>query len=153
VAVAVSVLDRDLSPENAESPGRANAGNSDSSREPVLVNRRLIIHEDEEQAVPIPRSLFDLLLRRLDECKDRGWSDVWLAVAGIGGGLLVAALVAALTLPAVTSPAEKATIWMLVVLGGVILILCLGAYFSQRGGSCEKIDHLKEDLERYRGRA
>jgi hypothetical protein len=70
-------------------------------------------------------------------------------MAGVGGGLSTAALVTASALPSGTSSADKVVLWMLTVLGGVIFILCLVAYFTQRHRQGEKISDLKADMEMY----
>jgi hypothetical protein len=117
----------------------------------VLVTQELSIRQSQEPGVLIGKRLYSRYLERMEDCKSHGWSDFWLAAAGIGGGLATAALVAALALPSTVPATDKDILWMLVILGGIVLILCLLAYFTQRYHHEKEIDSLKKDLEIYLG--
>jgi len=94
----------------------------------------------------------DRLIERLDGCKPRSWTDLWLAGAGVGASLAIAAFVGVLTLP-LTPSATRDILWILTVTGIVILILCLAAYLSQRSRYEAEISELEKDLKLYRDRA
>jgi hypothetical protein len=113
----------------------------------VWVNRAVSIAQSQESGVTITEREYKRYIERLDRCKPRGWSDLWLAVAGIGGGLSGAAVVTTIALPSNTPAAGKDILWMLTLLGAVMLVLCLIAYFSQRSRHTEEIDDLKKDFQ------
>lgn len=113
----------------------------------VRVNRTVSIVQSQESGVTLTEREYKRYIEKLDDCKPHGWSDLWLAVAGIGGGLSGAAVVTAIALPSNASAAEKDILWMLTLLGAVMLALCLIAYFSQRSHHAEEIDDLKKDFQ------
>jgi hypothetical protein len=117
----------------------------------ILVTQELSVKQIQEPGVLISKRQYIRYLERLESCKPHGWSDFWLAGAGIGGGLATAALVTALALPSTVPATDKDILWMLVVLGGIVLVLCLLAYFTQRHHHEEDIDSLKNDLEMHLG--
>jgi hypothetical protein len=100
---------------------------------------------------PAPRSQqqreYRRLIERLDGCTPRGWGDAWLAAAGAGAGLFAAALATALALARSTYTATRSILWMLVLLGGAVFTLALGAYATQRRGQIERITELRKDME------
>jgi hypothetical protein len=113
----------------------------------VWVNRAVSIMQSQESGVTLTEREYKRYIERLEGCKPHGWSDLWLAVAGIGGGLCAAAVVALIALPSNTPAAGKEVLGMLAVLGAVMLVLCLIAYFSQRSHLSEEIDGLKKDFQ------
>lgn len=113
----------------------------------VWVNRAVSIAQSQESGVTTTEREYKRYIERLDRCKPHGWSDLWLAVAGIGGGLSGAAIVTTVALPSSTPAAGKDILWMLTFLGAVMLVLCLMAYFSQRLHHAEEIDDLKKDFQ------
>jgi hypothetical protein len=113
----------------------------------VWVNRAVGIVQSQESGVTLTEREYKRYIERLDGCKPHGWSDLWLAVAGIGGGLSAAAVVALIALPSNTPAAGKDVLGMLALLGAVMLGLCLIAYFSQRSRLAEEIDDLKKDFQ------
>lgn len=113
----------------------------------VWVNRPVSIVQSQESGVTLTEREYKRYIERLDGCKPHGWSDLWLAVAGIGGGLSAAAVVALIALPSNTPAAGRDVLGMLALLGAVILVLCLIAYFSQRCRLAEEIDDLKKDFQ------
>jgi hypothetical protein len=119
----------------------------------VRLNRGLDLPQSQEPGVAITEREYRRLLDRLEGCKPHGWSDFWLAGAGIGGGLAVAAIVTVLALPATVPSADRDILKMLVILGVVVLVLCLIAYFTQRRQHGELIDELKTDMEMHAGPA
>lgn len=125
----------------------------DPGRHPdvVWVSHSVGIAQSQEIGVTLTEREYRRYLQRLDDCKGEGWSDLWLAMAGMGGGLSVAALVTAIALPSSMPSADKDVLWMLTVLGGVIFGLCLIAYFTQRHRQGEKINDLKTDMEMHVG--
>jgi len=120
---------------------------SEQGSKVVRVNHTVSIMPSQELGVTLTEREYKHYIERLDGCKPHGWSDLWLAAAGIGGGLSGAALVTAIALPPDTPAAEKSILWMLILLGAVILVLCLIAYFSQRSHYAKEIDDLKKDFQ------
>jgi hypothetical protein len=113
----------------------------------VWVNRAVGIAQSQESGVTLTEREYKRYIERLDGCKPHGWSDLWLAGAGIGGGLSGAAVVTAIALPSSTPAADKDILWMLTILGGVMLVLCLIAYVTQRSHHTKEIEELKKDLQ------
>ena len=113
----------------------------------MWVTRAVGIVQSHETGVTITEREYKRYIERLDGCKLRGWSDLWLAVSGIGAGLSGAAIVTVIALPSATPAADKDILWMLSVLGAVMMVLCLVAYFTQRHHHAEQIDELKKDLQ------
>jgi hypothetical protein len=113
----------------------------------VWVNRAVGIAQSQESGVTLTEREYKRYIERLDGCKPHGWSDLWLAGAGIGGGLSGAAVVTAIALPSSTPAADKDILWMLTILGGLMLVLCLIAYFTQRSHHTKEIEELKKDLQ------
>ena len=89
---------------------------------------------------------YERLIERLQGCRPGGWGELWLA--GVGGGVAVAAATAvgALTLPP-TLAGIISVLWVVTVAGSVIMVLCLVGYLSQRRDHGREIDELKKDLE------
>ena len=121
-------------------------------QEPVYVTQRYSVSQSQETGVVISMRDYDRLIERLDGCKPRGWTDLWLAGVGAGAALVVGALVGALTLPA-TPAGTKDVLWVLTATGAVVLLLCLAAYLTQRHEHGAEISELKKDLKIYKDRA
>jgi hypothetical protein len=112
----------------------------------VSVTRRYTVPQGEEPGVLISARDYERLIERLEGCRPGGWGELWLA--GVGGGLAVAAATAvgALTLPLTLTGIINA-LWVVTVAGSVIMVLCLVGYLSQRRDHGREIDELKKDLE------
>jgi len=120
-------------------------------RKPVYVTKRYAVPQNQEPAVAIGMADYNRLIERLDECKPRGWADLWLAVAGAGVALAVGALVGALTLP-VSVSAVRDVLWVLTAAGVAIFCLCMTGYLTQRHDHGKEIGALKKDLEIHKPR-
>ena len=117
----------------------------------VQVSNTLDVAESREPGVLIRKREYERLVERVGGCRPSGWGDLWLAVAGIGGGLAAAALVTVIALPASVPGGDEDILWMLVLLGCIVLALCLAAYCGQRHHHGQEISDLKKDLEMYMG--
>lgn len=113
----------------------------------VTVNQGMFVRERQEPGVLISERVYQHYIQRLAGCEPSGWADLWLALAGVGGGLAVAALVTYLTLPSSASAGEHDIMLMLVILGAVGLVLSVIGYFTQRQERGKDIRDLKADLE------
>lgn len=119
--------------------------------EVAYISQGYTVRQSQEPGVVISERHYRRYIERLDGCRARGWSDLWLAGTGIGGGLAAAALVTVLVLPSTVPSADKAVLWMLMVVGIVMSGLCLGAYLTQRHERDKEINELKRDLELHQG--
>lgn len=122
------------------------------SHKQARITETYLIAQSQEQGVVISVRDLDRLIERLDGYKPRSWADLWLAGVGVGAALTAAALVGMLTLP-ITLSSTKNVLWALTATGATTLILCLGAYFSQRRGHKAEVVELRKDLQIYRDRA
>jgi len=112
----------------------------------VSVTQRYTVPQVEEPGVVISTRDYERLIERLDGCRPGGWGELWLA--GVGGGIAVAAATAigALTLPP-TMTGLIGVLWVVTIAGSIIMVLCLVGYLSQRRDHGREIDELKKDLE------
>ncbi len=99
----------------------------------------MMVLESHELAVLISERQFTRYLQRLDVCRRSPWSDIWLACGGIGGGLTAAAVVTVIALPQTVPWSDKVILWMLALLGGIALMLCMITYFTQRAKEAERL--------------
>lgn len=95
---------------------------------------------------------YNRLIERLDGCKQHGWADLWLAGAGAGAALAVAAFVGIWTLPQAPEPGARNVLLILMTLGALIAAICILAYLSQRRDRGKEINELKRDLQVHAGR-
>lgn len=116
----------------------------------LVVTNTLSVQPSQERGVVIPERQFKRLMEHLESCKPHGWVDLWLAGVGVGTALAVGALVGVLTLPSDLSD-RRVVLWVLAGAGGLMAILCLLAYLTQRRSHGEQIDELKRDFEMYIG--
>jgi hypothetical protein len=116
------------------------------------ITETYLIAQSKERGVVISVRNLERLIERLDACKLRDWADLWLAGIGVGAALAAAALVGVLTLP-ITLSSAKDVLWALTATGTITLILCLGAYLTQRRGYKAEVDELRKDLQIYKDRA
>lgn len=131
-----------LSMTNPDTPSGSNV---------VVVNNAMMVRESQEPGVLINARQYKRYLDRLEDCIPSGWSDLWLALTGIGGGLAITAFVTRLTLPSTASATPKMVTLMLTVLGVVCFILCIIGYLTQRQQHGKDIKDLKTDLEIHAG--
>ena len=131
-----------LSMTNPDTPSGSNV---------VAVNNAMMVRESQEPGVLINARQYKRYLDRLEDCTPSGWSDLWLALTGIGGGLAITAFVTRLTLPSTAAATPKTVTLMLTVLGVVCFILCIIGYLTQRQQHGKEIKDLKTDLEMHTG--
>lgn len=113
----------------------------------VTVQNATTVQESREPGVLIGARQYRRYLERLGGCTPSGWADLWLALAGLGGGLAITALVTRLTLPSTATATEKAVLLMMTILGVVCVVLCMIGYFTQRQQRGKEIRELKTDFE------
>jgi hypothetical protein len=126
---------------------------SDQGSNIVCVNLEMSIPQSrQEPGLAILERDYVRQIERLERCKPRGWSDLWLAGGGIGSGLAASALVTVISLDTTAHWGTKAILWMLIIIGVVIAALSFVAYFTQRHDRGKEIDELKIDMEMQRKR-
>lgn len=121
---------------------------SDKGQSIELVNR-VSLRPTLEPGLAISKREYARQIERLKGCKPRGWSDLWLAGGGVGSGLAASALVTMMSLDPTAPQGVKAKLWMLLIIGVVVAVLSVLAYFTQQHDRGKEINELTTDMEMY----
>jgi hypothetical protein len=114
-------------------------------KEQALVTHQYVVSQGEEPGVVLGVRDLDRLVERIGACRQSGWTELWLALAGAGAALTVTALVGALTLPA-DMAGTQGILWALTGAGAAIFALCMCAYLTQRRNHGKQLSELERDL-------
>jgi hypothetical protein len=116
----------------------------------VYVNQSYSVRQSQEPGVLIGERQYQRFIERLDDCKEHGWSELWLAAAGIAAGVAATAAISSATLPAgKLSSATRGDLKVAAISGLVVLAVCLIAYLTHRQDHGREVDHLMKDLRMY----
>jgi hypothetical protein len=124
-----------------QGPGESSTGTN------LTFTQEWTVEQTRERGLFLSDRAWHRTIEKLEACKERGLSELWIAVGGIAAGGALSAAVALETLPALTVRLEKDNLQIILIFCIVVVLLCVLGYFTTREKHNRAIEMVIGDMK------